>query len=156
MNGALLETFRHKTWATLQLIEHCQGLADEHLDATVPGTYGSIRETLKHLVFGEEGYYSILTRAPFRTLAEAEAFVSPGEAPEGPVPLAELAEHIRRLGPRWEELALDDDLPDREVTTTDGWRLPGAMLMAQAIQHSADHRTHVMTILGARGLEIPG
>ena len=82
--------------------------------------------------------------------------MSPGEAPEGPVPLAELAEHIRRLGPRWEELALDDDLPDREVTTTDGWRLPGAMLMAQAIQHSADHRTHVMTILGARGLEIPG
>ncbi len=35
MNG-LLEMFRHKTWATLRLIEHCQGLEDEHLDATTP------------------------------------------------------------------------------------------------------------------------
>jgi hypothetical protein len=26
MHGALLELDRHKTWATLRLIEHCQGL----------------------------------------------------------------------------------------------------------------------------------
>jgi uncharacterized damage-inducible protein DinB len=50
MNGALLSMYRHKTWATLRLIEHCQGLADDHLDATIPGTYGTIRDTLRHLV----------------------------------------------------------------------------------------------------------
>jgi uncharacterized damage-inducible protein DinB len=54
ING-LLEMFRYKTWATLRLIESCQGLADEHLDATTPGTYGTIRETLHHLVDAEEG-----------------------------------------------------------------------------------------------------
>lgn len=156
MNSGLLELFRHKTWATLQLMEHCQGLADEHLDATIPGTYGTIRETLRHLVDGEEGYLSILTREPFRTKAEGEAFVRPDLLPEGPVPLAELAERIRRMGPRWEDLAQDPDLPDRQVTTTDGWRLPGAALLAQAIHHADDHRTHVMSILGACGLEIPG
>jgi hypothetical protein len=50
MNEALVELFRHKTWATLLLIEACQGLDEEMLDATTPGTYGTIRDTLHHLV----------------------------------------------------------------------------------------------------------
>lgn len=156
MNGALLEQYRHKTWATLRLIEYCQGLGDEHLDATIPGTFGTIRETLRHLVAAEEGYFSILTRERFHTKEEAEAFVLLDPLPEGPVPLDELAERIRRLGPRWEVLAQDPDLPTREVTSTDGWRFPGAVAMAQAIHHADDHRSHIMSILGAQGLELPG
>jgi uncharacterized damage-inducible protein DinB len=155
MNGALLQLYRHKTWATLRLIEHCQSLEDEHLDATIPGTYGTIRETLRHLVDSEEGYYSILTRERFHTRQEAEAFVSPDPLPEGPVPLAELAERIRRLEPRWERLAPDEELPGREVTSRDGWRFPGWVPMAQAIHHADDHRSHILSILGARGLEVP-
>jgi uncharacterized damage-inducible protein DinB len=155
MNGALLELYRHKTWATLRLIEYCQGLADEHLDATIPGTYGTIRQTLRHLVAAEQGYYSTLTRPPFPSREAARAFVLPDRLPEGDVGLDELAERIRRLGPRWEALAEDDDLPAREVTTRDGWRLPAAVVMAQAIHHADDHRTHVMSILGARGVSLP-
>ena len=155
MNGALLSMYRHKTWATLRLIEHCQGLADEHLDATTPGTYGTIRATLRHLVDAEEGYFSILTRDRFLSKAAAKAFVFPDPLPDGPARLDELAQRIRRLGARWEALAQDPDLPGREVTTTDGWRLPGAVLMAQTIHHADDHRTQVLSILGARGLEVP-
>ena len=155
MNG-LLEMFRHKTWATLRLIEHCQGLEDEHLDATAPGTYGTIRETLRHLVEAEEGYLSILTRERFASKAEAEAFIGTADRlPDGPVRLDELAKRIRRMGPHWEAMAQDADLPGRDVTTTDGWHLPGAVIMAQTIHHAGDHRSHVMTILGARGLELP-
>jgi uncharacterized damage-inducible protein DinB len=156
MTGALLELFRYKTWATLHLIEYCQNLADEHLDATTPGTYGTIREALRHLVDAEEGYYSILTREPFPTKEAGEAFVRADQLPDGPVPLDELAKRIRRLGPRWEVLAQDPYLTSREVTTTDGWRMPAAAIMAQTIHHAGDHRTHVMSILGARGLELPG
>lgn len=144
MTTALLELYRHKTWATLRLIEICQGLADEHLDATIPGTFGTVRETLRHLVDSEEGYFRILTH---ERLAEP--------LPDGPVPLDELAKRIRRLGPRWELLAEDTDLPGREVTSTDGWRFPGAVAMAQAIHHADDHRSHVLSILGARGIELP-
>ncbi len=155
MDGALLELFRHKTWATLRLIEHCQGLKDEHLDATIPGTYGTIRDTLRHLVAAEEGYVSILTRERFPTKEAAAAFVFADPLPVGPVPLDQLAERVRRLGPRWEALAQDTDLPGREVTTTDGFRMPGAVIMAQTIHHADDHRTQVLSILGARGLEVP-
>jgi uncharacterized damage-inducible protein DinB len=121
MNG-LLELFRYKTWAALRLIEYCQGLADENLDATTPGTYGTIRETLHHLVDAEEGYLSILTRDRFSSKAAAEAFVEPPDRlPEGPVPLAELAHRIRRLGPLWEAMAQEADLPGRDVTTAWGY-----------------------------------
>ena len=83
MTGTLLELFRHKTWATLRLIEYCQGLADEHLDATIPGTFGTIRETLRHLVGSEEGYFSILTR---KRLSDPlpDGVVKLDELPDGP------------------------------------------------------------------------
>jgi uncharacterized damage-inducible protein DinB len=62
MNAALLELFRHKTWATLRLIEYCQSLDDEHLDATIPGTHGTNRETLRHLVESEELSHPVTAR----------------------------------------------------------------------------------------------
>jgi uncharacterized damage-inducible protein DinB len=156
VNG-LVEMFRYKTWATLRLIEHCQGLEVEHLDATIPGTYGTIRETLRHLVDAEEGYFSILTRERFPSKAAAEAFVRPPDRlPEGPIPLDELARRIRAMGPHWEAMAQDAGVAGRDVTTTDGWHMPGAVIMAQAIHHAGDHRSHIMSILGARGLELPG
>jgi uncharacterized damage-inducible protein DinB len=144
MSTALLELYRHKTWATLQLIEFCAGLTDGQLDATAPGTYGSIRDTLRHLVRAEEGYF---WRISGRRLSEALG--------DAPVALGELAGRIRRLGPEWEALAQDQAVADREVTTPDGWRQKAAIVMAQVIHHADDHRTHVLTVLGANGIEGP-
>jgi uncharacterized damage-inducible protein DinB len=144
MSDGLLTLYRHKTWATLRLIEYCQGIDGAHLDATTPGTYGTIRETLRHLVQTEEGY---LFRVTGERLSEPIR--------DGIVALDELAERIRRIGPRWEVVALDADLPDRDVITSDGWRVPAAIPMAQAIHHADDHRSHVMTILGALSLDVP-
>jgi uncharacterized damage-inducible protein DinB len=155
VSGVLLELFRYKTWATLRLIEYCQDLADEHLDATIPGTYGTIRETLRHLVESDQGYLSILTREPFPSKEAAAGFVPPDPLPDGPVPLNELLDRVRRLAPRWEALAQDANLAAHEVTTTDGWLVPGSVPMAQAIHHAGDHRSHIMSILGARGLRLP-
>jgi uncharacterized damage-inducible protein DinB len=145
MNGALRELFRHKTWATLQLIEFCQGVDASVLDFTVPGTYGSIRETLRHLVRAEEGYFNHVKGRPLEDRV----------AGKGPVDLADLAGRIERLGPEWEKLADDADIQAREITTPDGWRQAGAIIMAQAVHHADDHRTHVLTILGAHGIEGP-
>jgi uncharacterized damage-inducible protein DinB len=154
MTGTLLELFRHKTWATLRLIEYCQGLADDHLDATIPGTFGTIRETLRHLVGADEGYFSILTR---KRLSEPlpDGLVKLDYLPAGAIHLDELADRTRRLAPRWEILIQDADIAGREFTTSDGWRVPGTVPMAQAIHHADDHRSHVLSILGARGFDVP-
>ncbi len=145
MDGTLLHLYRHKTWATLRLIEFCQSLGDEHLDATIPGTYGTVRDTLRHLVRAEEGYFFTITRERLAEILSVDV----------PAHLDDLAERIRRLGPRWELLAQDAEVAGRVVTTHDGWRMPAAVPMTQAIHHADDHRSHVLSILGARGLEVP-
>jgi uncharacterized damage-inducible protein DinB len=145
MNEVLVELFRHKTWATLLLIEACQGLDDEALDATTPGTYGTIHDTLHHLVGADQSYLATVT----------------GEVPADPLPdehvsLETLAGLTRQLGPRWQALARDPEIGGREVITGDGWRTPVAIPMAQAVHHAECHRGHVLSVLGAHGIEIPG
>jgi uncharacterized damage-inducible protein DinB len=143
INEALLELYRHKSWATLRLVEGCQSLSDEQLDLTTPGTYGTIRETLHHLVVADEGYLAAVTG---ERVAE----------PEGILPLEELAARFRKAAPRWEALAQDADVASREVALGDGWRTIAAIPMAQAVHHADDHRAHVLSVIGAHGIEIPG
>ena len=45
--------FEHNRWANLRAVEACAGLTDAQLDATVPGTYGSVRDTLMHVAGAE-------------------------------------------------------------------------------------------------------
>jgi uncharacterized damage-inducible protein DinB len=145
MNEVLVELFRHKTWATLRLIAVCQTLGDDLLEATTPGTYGTIRDTLQHLVGADESYLATVT-------GEAPALPWPDE----PVSLEDLASLTRRLGSRWEAVTQDPDTVSREITTRDGWRTPAAIPIAQAIHHAECHRGHVMSVLGAHGVETPG
>ncbi len=145
MSEPLLELFRHKTWATATLIEACARLDDAQLDATAPGTFGTIRDTLHHLVGADEGY-----------LFQVTGVRVPDPLRDSRVPLADLAQRIRRTGEHWEAAARDPQIGGREVVTSDGWRTPVVIPMAQAIHHADDHRAHVLTILGANGIELPG
>jgi uncharacterized damage-inducible protein DinB len=54
VNGPLAEVFRYNRWATLSLLEACRTLSDEHLDARVAGTSGTVRELLMHVVGGQQ------------------------------------------------------------------------------------------------------
>lgn len=145
MSEALVELFRHKTWATLLVIEALQGVDAEVLDLTTPGTYGTIRDTLQHLVAADESYLATIT-------GTQPAHPLPAER----VPLEALAGLTRELGPRWDALARDPDAASRELTTRDGWRTPAAVPIAQAIHHAECHRGHVLSVIGAHGIELPG
>jgi uncharacterized damage-inducible protein DinB len=145
VNEALVELFRHKTWATLLVIEGLQGVDADVLDLTTPGTYGTIRATLQHLVAADESYLATITgKQPAHPL------------PPEHVPLQALADRTRELGPRWDAMARDPEAPSREVTTGDGWRTPAAVPIAQAIHHAECHRGHVLSVIGAHGIELPG
>src|SRR2546425_10515065 len=61
----MLRQLRHDVWATERLIAHCRQLSTAQLELTVPGTYGTIRRTLAHIVTADQRY---LTR--FLTLLE--------------------------------------------------------------------------------------
>src|SRR5947207_2632741 len=62
MTGSLLDdAFAHHVWATMRLIDACLPLSPDQLGSGVPGTYGSILETMRHLVGGDSDYLSIMT-----------------------------------------------------------------------------------------------
>lgn len=143
MEEVLLELYRHKTWATIRLLEACAQLEDGVLDATTPGTYGTVRETLHHLVRAEEGYLAAVSDEPVDRLGEVT------------VSMTELARRIESYGPRWETLATDVAACARQITSGDGkWRMPAFVPMAQAIHHADAHRSQVFSILGAHKVEV--
>lgn len=144
MNETLLELLRHKTWANLLLIESCQRLGPEELAMSTPGTYGTVYETLRHLVDSDESYYATITGDP------ALAPMTDGTL------LAQMAERVRHVGPLWESLIQEGDVGTREIITGDGWRMTGSIPAAQSIHHSNDHRAHVLTILGANDIALDG
>ena len=54
MNADTLTTlYSHNLWANIKLFECCAGLSDEQLDSTIIGTFGTIRDTLQHIVGAE-------------------------------------------------------------------------------------------------------
>jgi uncharacterized damage-inducible protein DinB len=146
MNSLLL-LLRHKTWATLRLLEHCQALDDDQLRLTIPGTYGTILDTLRHVVGADEDYFTVLTGEQPAEWFLAETWDT--------VSLDDFVMSTRRRGPGWEAVAEDRDIQRRPAVFPDGIGWPGAVLVAQALHHADDHRTQICSILGAHGLEVP-
>src|SRR5215211_8058658 len=61
---ALGMMFDHHKWATLALIDHYSALPPDVQAATVPGTHGSIKATLVHLVAAEQRYLAYVLGEP--------------------------------------------------------------------------------------------
>jgi uncharacterized damage-inducible protein DinB len=142
----LSDAFAHHIWATERLIEACSVLSPERLTTPVPGTYGSIIGTLRHLVSSDSWYLSFYSseHRPVRR--------------EPDVSLGELASVIRSNGSAWMELLKEKLDPDADVVDRgDGWEFhaPMGLRLAQVIQHGTDHRSQVCTCLTTFGVTPP-
>ena len=145
---ALVELFKHNLWANLRLLDVCAGLDATQLDATAPGTYGSIRDTLVHL-FGAEGRYVALlhSQSPDPTFGERVGF--PG--------WEELRCRATQSGEALIQIAEDFDAARvlRGTRGGEAYELPAVVPMVQAINHATEHRAHIATILSTQGIEPP-
>ena len=144
----LADPFEHHVWATLQLIDACAALDPEQLATAVPGTYGSILDTLRHLVGGDCSYLNLLTGGKVAAIDEEQ------------FDLAGLRVAMAANGPAWAALVAQDLDPEVVVTRhrDDGSesRAPLGIRLAQALDHGTDHRSQVCTTLTMLGLEPPG
>ena len=148
MSGSLLaDAFGHHVWATLRLIDTCLALAPEQLQATVPGTYGSILETMRHLVGADASYLFALTGGRVSAIDEEH------------MDLAGLRTVMERNGAAWSSLLAQDLDPDAVVVRRrdDGSEshAPTGIRLAQALHHGTDHRSQVCTALTTLGVEPP-
>jgi uncharacterized damage-inducible protein DinB len=142
-----LELLRHNVWANLQLFDACQALSDEQLAASAPGTYGSIRETLPHIVGGEEDYLTVLTGQPPAQPLRKDASLSIGELRERAVTVGEALVTVAG------GVTEDQTFPRQYLGQL--YQLPAPRFLVQILTHSCEHRTHVTTILSQQGITPP-
>ena len=144
--SVLLTFFRHHLWANLRLFDSCLTLSGDQLMHADPGTFGTIRATLFHLVRAEEWYLFLLT----------------GEETAGPeldsqTPLAGMKERAYESGTMLMQLSMDID-PSVEVAVGEGEErelIPVTIILLQAIHHAHEHRTQIATLMGQQGITPP-
>jgi uncharacterized damage-inducible protein DinB len=147
MNVGLVDFYKHNLWANLGLLDTCAQLSDEQLNASAPGTYGPICDTLVHLFRAEDSYLArLLGRQP-------EDRLKVGEFPG----IEALREHARRSG---EGLIAVADTADpahlvRGTYRGEPYELPTIVPLMQAIHHATDHRSQIATALSQLGIEPP-
>jgi uncharacterized damage-inducible protein DinB len=144
----LADAFAHHVWATLRLIDTCLALSPEQLETRVPGTYGSIIDTMRHLVGGDSWYLFDMTGDPARRI-EADQ-----------MDLRALRTAMERDGTAWVQLLDEDPDPEvvlKEVDESDGYErdAPVGIRLAQALHHGTDHRSQICTVLTAIGVQPP-
>jgi uncharacterized damage-inducible protein DinB len=143
----LTTLFSHNLWANVRLLERCAELSSEQLDAAIPGTFGSIRDTLQHIVTAEQSYFSrISTGQPYRR---------PQGAP--PMTLAEMVDAARTSGRGLIEWASEVQATDTVQLDWDGTarEVPKTVLLTQVINHATEHRAQIMAIMTQKGVEPP-
>jgi uncharacterized damage-inducible protein DinB len=148
MEGSLLkDAFAHHVWATRRLLDSCVPLSPEQLGTPVPGTYGSILDTQRHLVGADCSYLSVTS---------GDRTVLIDEDRSG---LPELRAAMERNGAAWSRLLAEDLDPDAvlERHRDDGseTHAPLSIRLAQALHHGTDHRSQICTALTTLGVEPP-
>jgi uncharacterized damage-inducible protein DinB len=140
--------FEHNHWANLQIIRACLALSDEQLDAEpTSATYGSIRNTLLHFLTSQLDYLRMLTlpvekrielEPPHVTFDEIEkAAIYSGEA------FIALARDTSRI------------FNETQIQQPDGYIVEPWAIILQAINHAAEHREQIKSMLTEQGIMPP-
>jgi uncharacterized damage-inducible protein DinB len=143
---AVIEFIRYNRWANRVLLDACDSLSDEQLSTPILGAYGTIHETLQHLVEAEAFYISLLTgdepKAPYGA--------------DGSPTVAEMRAFSDELGATLIDLASQFHLGDMVDEKGEGreLRYKALALFIQIVNHGVEHRTNITTVLN-QGLQDP-
>lgn len=146
MEELLLEAFRHNAWANKTLIAYCRDLTPEQLQATTTGAYGSVLETLNHLVASDAGYLPrIRVNRPDWAGDDADV--------KG---LDELDARVDEAAKLWESY-LTDPLDAKHLLSLDdgNYEAQASIPIVQALHHANTHRETICTIITTLGLQPP-
>ncbi len=149
MTHQLDDLVRHNTWANRVLLEFALEQQPETLDLDIlPGGFGTILDTFRHIVYAEVGYLRRLTH-PIEAIDRENAAKSS---------LLEVQEHHELVAAEWERL-LDSDYDQTAVAEARGdgqiFRVTHGVVLAQAIHHGSEHRSQICDIFGYHGITPP-
>ena len=145
--STLDDAFAHHVWATLLLMDECLKLPPEQLATTVPGTYGSILDTMRHIV-GADASTCRDERRTDPAASTKKRWTSPSceQKMERPT--------TRRGRRSWRPTDADRMLT-RHRDDGSSTEAPVSIRLAQALHHGTDHRSQICTALTSLGVEPP-
>jgi uncharacterized damage-inducible protein DinB len=139
----------HHIWANDTLLTLCEGLTAEQLALSVPGTFGGVEATLVHVAVNEEHYLRLIDRGGVPTGITTTIL-------DGAVPreLASVRPVLARTAAAWRDVV--DAHPDNHLLELE-WEgkvehLPLSVIVTQVVEHGAEHRTHIRSILASHGV----
>ena len=143
----LADAFDHHVWASLLILDALAPLSDEQLASTVPGTYGSILDTARHLVGSDRWYLFTLSRGGVEQIEEESMGV------------AELRAAMEPDASAWAAILATNPDPDEDFffTREDGSESHATwgVRLAQAVHHGTDHRSQIATAMTTLGITPP-
>jgi uncharacterized damage-inducible protein DinB len=146
MTSLMEDAFAHHVWATLRLADACLELPPEQLQTALLGTYGSIHDTMRHIVGSDASYLFVTSGERFPRIDEEQ------------MSFAELRAQMATHAAAWSQILADAD-PDAMLTRhrDDGsaTHAPMSIRLAQAVHHGTDHRSQICTALTSLGVEPP-
>jgi uncharacterized damage-inducible protein DinB len=151
MTHPMQDAFAHHNWATLRLMDACGALTPEQLETFAPGTYGSILDTMRHLVSADSSYLFVCSGQTEGPPIDDED--------EATMDLPALRAAMEAFGPKWTALLAQDPDPDTVLVRhrPDGSETaaPLGIRLAQVVHHGTDHRSQICTALTTLGVEPP-
>ena len=146
MDELLRDAFRHNAWANKRLIMFCSDLRSAQLDTKIQGTYGSILETLNHIVASDAGYLP-------RPKVARPSWAGDDENVVG---LEVLDARADEAGSLWEAYLADPLDAAHPLQLDQGaYEAQSSVPVVQALHHGNVHREQVCAILTSLGLEPP-
>lgn len=146
-SDALTHLYRHHQWANLRLLEACAALNDDQLQAAIPGSFGSLVETLRHIAMSEQSYFS--------RIRTGQGYRRPSDAP--PMSFPEMAEALKTTGEGLIEWAPKVQAGDTVWVDWEGTprEVPKTVILTQVINHATEHREQIKAMLTMLGIEPP-
>ena len=141
------DAFEHHLWANEQILDACVGLSAAQLMEQVPGTYGPIIATLRHLIQADSFYLWVQRGSTGKMMDSSNS-----------LGIDELRSANAGHAAEYRELLAGPLDPDAEVAEHgDGWDFVATLgiRVAQIVHHGSDHRSQVCTGLTALGIEPP-
>jgi uncharacterized damage-inducible protein DinB len=141
----LLDSFRHNSWATRQLIEFCRPLTEEQLTTPGVGTFGGILATLNHIIKADGSYVRRLSGSEITWPEDAET-----------VSFDQLDSWAAEAQTLWEQVLSQPIDTERTIVIDAGANeTRSGIFFAQAINHANHHREQVCAILTGFGIQPP-
>jgi uncharacterized damage-inducible protein DinB len=143
----MVEFIRYNAWANQQVLAACAPLSESQLTATIPGAYGTVRGTFRHLLGAEADYINRIT---------GHSPQPPFQWDDGPS-LADMSAYAAQLGEAFLEVIERIPSTQNVHEEENGFTMDylARHLFMQVVNHGIEHRTNITTYLSHLGVTVP-